>query len=83
MHKLLDLLAQKELAMKRLEKDIEAIRTVLAMLSETPDQSASEDAKQLLVAQTASAATTKPAGGYSAASQNALPDVTKLTPRWP
>ena len=84
MKKLHELLQQKEQAIKRLEKDIEAIRTVLNMLTEEPEPATTEDAKPPAGAPSGIAMNTKPAGGtYSAVSQNALVDVPKITPRWP
>lgn len=85
MKNLYDLLRQKELSMKRLEKEIEAIRIVISMLSEEPEQGENAEAKQ------ASAAApgihpptpTTAQGSYSSVLQNAPAEMPKLTRNWP
>ena len=72
MKNLYDLLRQKELAMKRLEKEIEAIRIVISMLSEDGEQPDAADIKQAFAATTAAINASPAAGGtYSAVNQNA------------
>ena len=84
MKNLYDLLRQKELAMKRLEKEIEAIRIVISMLSEDGEQPDAADIKQALAATTAAMNATPAAGGtYSAVQQNAPAETPKLTRNWP
>ncbi len=86
MKNLYDLLRQKELAMKRLEKEIEAIRIVISMLSEDGEQPDAADIKQALAATTAAMNAGPVAGGtYSAVQQNAPAETPapKLTRNWP
>lgn len=84
MKNLYDLLRQKELAMKRLEKEIEAIRIVISMLSEDGEQPDAENIKQAIAATTAAMNTTPAGGGtYSAVQQNAPAETPKLTRNWP
>ncbi len=84
MKNLYDLLRQKELAMKRLEKEIEAIRIVISMLSEDGEQPDTTDIKQAIAATTAAMnATPATAGTYSAVQQNAPAETPKLTRNWP
>ncbi len=84
MKNLYDLLRQKELSMKRLEKEIEAIRIVISMLSEEPEQAENAEMKAAATAP----AMTPPGpqtmmGSYSAVSQNAPAEMPKLTRNWP
>jgi hypothetical protein len=87
MKNLYDLLRQKELGMKRLEKEIEAIRIVISMLSEDGEQPEGADIKQAIATTTAAlnhANATPAAGGtYSAVQQNAPAETPKLTRNWP
>ena len=84
MKNLYDLLRQKELAMKRLEKEVEAIRIVISMLSEDGEQPDPADIKQALAATTAALNSAPAAGGtYSAVQQNAPAETPKLTRNWP
>jgi hypothetical protein len=86
MKNLYDLLRQKELAMKRLEKEVEAIRIVISMLSEDGEQPEGTDIKQAIATTTAALnhANATPAGGsYSAVQQNAPAETPKLTRNWP
>lgn len=85
MKNLHDLLRQKELAVKRLEQDIEAIRTVLAMLAEEPERAASGNINPPVTAPSASLASTPATTGtmYSAAAQNPRPDTQKPRSEWP
>lgn len=86
MKNLYDLLRQKELGMKRLEKEIEAIRIVISMLSEDGEQADSADIKQAIAATTAAinnAPATPMGGTYSAVQQNAPAETPKLTRNWP
>lgn len=84
MKNLYDLLRQKELSMKRLEKEIEAIRIVISMLSEEPEQGENAELKPA-----ANASAVHPPspqtmmGSYSAVSQNAPAEMPKLTRNWP
>ncbi len=84
MKNLYDLLRQKELSMKRLEKEIEAIRIVISMLSDEPEQAENVEVKQV-----ANAPAVHPPnpqtmmGSYSAVSQNAPAEMPKLTRNWP
>ena len=81
MKNLYDLLRQKELSMKRLEKEIEAIRIVISMLSEDPEQAENAELKP---AANASAVTPQNAmGSYSSVLQNAPAEMPKLTRNWP
>jgi hypothetical protein len=82
MKNLYDLLRQKELSMKRLEKEIEAIRIVISMLSEEPEQG--ENAEKLANASSMHSASPQTlTGTYSAVSQNAPTEMPKLTRNWP
>jgi hypothetical protein len=84
MKNLHDLLRQKETAVKRLEKDIEAIRNVMAMLTEEPEQPTNGEPKQVVNAPAVSLASAVSTGGtYSAVSQNARPDPPKISREWP
>ncbi len=83
MKNLYDLLRQKELAMKRLEKEIEAIRIVISMLSEDGEQPDSADIKQAIATTTAALNATPTGGTYSAVQQNAPAETPKLTRNWP
>ncbi len=84
MKNLYDLLRQKELSMKRLEKEIEAIRIVISMLSDEPEQAENAELKAA-----ANSAVAHPApapaivGSYSVVSQNAPAEMPKLTRNWP
>jgi hypothetical protein len=81
MKNLYDLLRQKELSMKRLEKEIEAIRIVISMLSEDPEQAENAELKP---AANASAMTPQNSvGSYSSVLQNAPAEMPKLTRNWP
>jgi hypothetical protein len=83
MKNLYDLLRQKELSMKRLEKEIEAIRIVISMLSEEPEQGESAE-KSIASAPGMHAASPQTlTGTYSAVSQNAPTEMPKLTRNWP
>ncbi len=77
MKNLYDLLRQKELAMKRLEKEIEAIRIVVSMLSEESEQGDTEAKAPSPIAAAAAG------GSYSAVSQNAPAEMPKVTRNWP
>jgi hypothetical protein len=84
MKNLYDLLRQKELSMKRLEKEIEAIRVVISMLSEEPEQAENAELKQAAIAPAIHPPTPQAAqGSYSAVSQNAPAEMPKLTRNWP
>ena len=85
MKNLYDLLRQKELSMKRLEKEIEAIRIVISMLSEDGEQPEGTDIKAAIATTTAALnQAASPVGGtYSAVQQNAPADTPKLTRNWP
>ena len=84
MKNLHDLLRQKELAVKRLEKDIEAIRNVMAMLTEEPEQPTNGEPKPAVIAPAVSLSSVASAGGsYSAVSQNARPESPKISRDWP
>jgi hypothetical protein len=84
MKNLYDLLRQKELSMKRLEKEVEAIRIVISMLSEDGEQPDSADIKAAIATTTAALNQANPAGGtYSAVQQNAPAETPKLTRNWP
>lgn len=84
MKNLYDLLRQKELSMKRLEKEIEAIRIVISMLSEEPENAENADLKPAVTAPVVQPATPQTMGGtYSAVSQNAPAEMPKLTRNWP
>jgi hypothetical protein len=84
MKNLYDLLRQKEVSMKRLEKEIEAIRIVISMLSEEPEQAENLDLKQAVNAPAVQPPTTSAMmGSYSAVSQNAPSEGPKLTRNWP
>ncbi len=84
MNNLHDLLRQKELSVKRLEQDIEAIRTVLAMLAEEPEQPANGKPNQPFSAPAVSLASAPATTGmYSAASQNPRPEPQKSGREWP
>ncbi len=71
--------------MKRLEKEIEAIRIVISMLSEDGEQPDAADIKQAIAATTAAMNNASPAAGgtYSAVQQNAPAETPKLTRNWP
>lgn len=77
MKNLYDVLRQKEILVTRLEQDIEAIRTVLAMLEEEPGHPSNGTPHPQV---SAPAVTTAPSitGMYSAASQNARPEPQKV-----
>ena len=85
MKNLYDLLRQKELSMKRLEKEVEAIRIVISMLSEDGEQPDSADIKAAIATTTAALNQATPAAGgtYSAVQQNAPAETPKLTRNWP
>jgi hypothetical protein len=84
MKNLYDLLRQKELSMKRLEKEIEAIRIVISMLSEDGEQPEGTDIKAALATTTAALNQATAGGGtYSAVQQNAPAETPKLTRNWP
>ncbi len=80
MKNLYDLLRQKELSMKRLEKEIEAIRVVISMLSDEPEQTENAELK---AAVNSPATAPTMVGTYSAVSQNAPAEMPKLTRNWP
>lgn len=84
MKNLYDLLRQKELSMKRLEKEIEAIRIVISMLSEDSEQGENIELKPTIGATTVQPPSPQSmAGSYSAVSQNAPAEMPKLTRNWP
>lgn len=84
MKNLYDLLRQKELSMKRLEKEIEAIRVVISMLSDEPEQAENAELKAAAISATGTTATAPSmVGSYSAVSQNAPAEMPKLTRNWP
>jgi hypothetical protein len=78
MKNLHDVLRQKENSVKRLEQEIEAIRTVLAMLEEEPEQPANGNLRPPLAAPVSLASAPSIAGMYSAASQNTRPEPQKV-----
>jgi len=84
MKNLYDLLRQKELSMKRLEKEIEAIRIVISMLSEEPEQGESGELKPAVNASAPHPANPQNLmGTYSAVQQNAPAEMPKMTRNWP
>ena len=84
MKNLYDLLRQKELSMKRLEKEIEAIRVVISMLSEEPEHAENAELKQAAIPQSIQPPAAQSAqGSYSAVLQNAPAEMPKLTRNWP
>ncbi len=84
MKNLYDLLRQKELSMKRLEKEIEAIRVVISMLSEETEQTENTELKTAANAPAVHSPAPQPlTGSYSAVSQNAPAEMPKLTRNWP
>ncbi len=84
MKNLYDLLRQKELSMKRLEKEIEAIRIVISMLSDDPEQAENAELKSASVAPAVQPPNAQNLmGTYSAVSQNAPAEMPKLTRNWP
>lgn len=84
MKNLYDLLRQKELSMKRLEKEIEAIRIVISMMSDEPEQVENAELKAAAINPAAHPATAPSmVGTYSAVSQNAPAEMPKLTRNWP
>ncbi|HWR36063.1 MAG TPA: hypothetical protein VN622_09370 [Clostridia bacterium] len=83
MKSLHDLLRQKELAMKRLEKEIEAIRAVISMLAEETEQPDGVETRQAVGAPAVHPTATIPAGYYSAVSQNAPAEIPKRNGNWP
>ncbi len=83
MKNLYDLLRQKELSMKRLEKEIEAIRIVISMLSEDSEQGENAELKSGTTATPVPPAPQNMMGSYSAVSQNAPAEMPILTRNWP
>jgi hypothetical protein len=84
MKNLYDLLRQKELSMKRLEKEIEAIRIVISMLSDEPESTENAELKPSVASAAVQPPNPQPVmGTYSAVSQNAPAEMPKLTRNWP
>ncbi len=84
MKNLYDLLRQKELSMKRLEKEIEAIRVVISMLSEDGESVENTELKPAVNAPVVHPPNPQNMmGSYSAVSQNAPAEMPKLTRNWP
>ena len=83
MKNLYDLLRQKEISMKRLEKEIEAIRVVISMLSEEPEHAENAELKQAASIPGGQPTPQNPNGSYSAVLQNAPAEMPKLTRNWP